>query len=384
MKIVYYSSLIFTDCDFPLIREFQRQNQNIQYYIEVVTDRCCLGLFDLSRYSTKRGVICAKEIEEFKIYEDYLELQNTFLVFRSPKLLEYKNWITYLKLCKQIARFNPNVVHFTNSLGVSESFLYWFRNKMLLTVHDPFLHTGHENFLNEYKRKLAFRIVPKLVLLNEQQADDFSLKFNVPKDKLYFNKLGVYTCLPYLASSQRKSMISECDYVLFYGFISPYKGIDILCKAMELVHEKCPKAICVIAGKGKLYFDFTKYVDKKYIILVNRFIYVDELVSLIDKSRFIVCPYKDATQSGVISSSFAFAKPVLATNVGGLGESVIDGITGRLVSPNSPEALAKAIIDMYDNQDVLKCYSENIKTTFWNGDRKWSSIAQKYEMIYEK
>lgn len=107
------------------------------------------------------------------------------------------------------------------------------------------------------------------------------------------------------------------------------------------------------------------------------------MVSLIENSVFTVCPYKDATQSGVVSSSFALAKPVLATNVGGLGESVLDGITGRLISPNNSDILSQAIVDMMQHEDLLISYSKNIKTIFWEGNKSWSAIADKYIQIYE-
>ena len=114
----------------------------------------------------------------------------------------------------------------------------------------------------------------------------------------------------------------------------------------------------------------------------NRFIFVDELVSLISNSQFVVCPYKDATQSGVVSSCFAFVKPVVATNVGGLGESIIDDVTGKLVNRNDPSELAEAIIQLYLSPDKIKEYSQNIKKIFWKGDREWSAIVNKYLLIY--
>lgn len=383
MNIVYYSSLIFTDCDFPLIREFQQKGVKVFYYIEVVTNRCCLGLFDLNSYKDKIGIYRASNFKEFLFYNKYLDLENVFLVFRSPKLTDVRNWKTYYKLCRQITRQKPDAFHFTNPLGVSELFLYYFRKIMVLTVHDPFLHSGHESRINSIKRRFAFKIVPKLVLLNKNQASEFSCTYKIPKSHIYFNKLGVYTCLNYIFEQSRCIEKYSEPYILYYGFIAPYKGIDVLCQAMELVHERYPKIKCVIAGKGKLYFDFTKYKDADYIRLYNRFIFVDELVSLINNSQFVICPYKDATQSGVISSCFAFAKPVIATKVGGLGESIIDDVTGKLVERNNPNELAEAIIQLSLSPEKIKKYSINITKRFWKGERDWSTIVNKYLLIYK-
>ena len=77
-----------------------------------------------------------------------------------------------------------------------------------------------------------------------------------------------------------------------------------------------------MAGGGKFHFDVSEYEALDYIGIRNRFIPDDEMVALIKNCAFMVCPYTDATQSGVIMSAFAFNKPVIATDVGGLPEMV--------------------------------------------------------------
>ena len=153
---------------------------------------------------------------------------------------------------------------------------------------------------------------------------------------------------------------------------------------MKKVHQNYPDARCVIAGKGDLYFDYSPYERCEYITLINRFVDTAELVGLIENSLFSVCPYKDATQSGVVASSFAFSKPVIATKVGGLGESVIDGMTGLLVPPNNVDALATAIMRMLSDPSLVYQLSENIKNKFGQGEVSWPAIADKYIKIYEK
>lgn len=384
MNIVFYSSIYFTDCDFALIREYQAKGINVTYYIQVIDGRQCGGLLDLRSYNLAPGIYPAKRFAELKIYENYLDLSNTFIVWRRPRLSDVASWNTYLKLYKAIKRKNPAVLHIAGELGVSESLLYFFRKRIVQTVHDPFMHSGERSSLAEYKRRISYKMVNKLVLLNENQKREFLSTYGISKNKVFSNRLGVYTALNYLLSlSKDKETNFSAKYILFFGHISPYKGIDTLCKAMLNVHEHLPELKCIIAGKGKLYFDFKPYEQLNYIILKNHFISTEELAVMISESLFTVCPYKDATQSGVVASSFALAKPVLATNVGGLGESVIDGITGKLVHPNDSDALAKAIIDMVNSNGNIEKYSNNIKKLFWEGDMSWSDIANKYIEIYE-
>ena len=107
-------------------------------------------------------------------------------------------------------------------------------------------------------------------------------------------------------------------------------------------------------------------------------------MTLISNSEFVVCPYKDATQSGVVASAFSLNKPVLATNVGGLSETVKDNVNGRLISPNNVEELATAICEMYNSPDKLRLFKDNIEKFFSSGEYSWPVIAQKYIDCYNE
>lgn len=385
MRIVFYSSLFFTDCDFSLVREIQKRGIGLTYYIQIVKGRQCGGLMDLRSYNLSPGIYDVRNFPEFNIYADFIDLSRVRLVVRTNNLKDLRNWKTYGMLVLDIYRLHPDCVHISQALGASEFLLYCFRRKMVMTVHDPFMHSGELNKLSERKRRLAFKLIPKLVLLNKNQCEQFSAIYHIAHNRIYVNRLGVYDCLTYL--SRRSPCVNEFPtggYILFFGHISPYKGVEILCEAMTKVHHVYPGARCVIAGKGDLYFDYSPYERCGYITLINRFIDTSELVGLIENSLFTVCPYKDATQSGVVASSFAFFKPVVATNVGGLGESVIDEVTGLLVSPNEADALAAAIMRMLSDPSLVHQLSENIKHQFGQGEVSWPFIADKYIKIYEE
>ena len=92
---------------------------------------------------------------------------------------DFSNWITYFKLFKAIKKENPTVVHIAGELGLSEFFLYFFRKKMVQTVHDPLMHSGEKNWLSEIRRNFSFKLASKLVLLNENQKRDFGLNSQI-------------------------------------------------------------------------------------------------------------------------------------------------------------------------------------------------------------
>ena len=148
--------------------------------------------------------------------------------------------------------------------------------------------------------------------------------------------------------------------ILFFGRISPYKGIEYLCEAMKKVHESVPEANLTIAGGGKMYFDFSKYANLDYIKLVNRYIPTEELAHLLHSCDFTVCPYTDATQSGVIMTM------------------VDEGKTGYLIPPKDIDALANAMTTLLKDDSLLKSMSDNIHKKYQEGESSWQQIAKDY------
>ena len=145
----------------------------------------------------------------------------------------------------------------------------------------------------------------------------------------------------------------ENEYMLFFGLVRAYKGLDLLLEAFGKVKEQLPKLQLIIAGE--FYEDEHKYrtlitnnglIDR--VIIKNEFIADADLRKYFGAANLIAQPYKSATQSGVTQVAFHFEKPMLVTNVGGLGEIVHDHKMGYAVEPNA-EDIAEAITDYYTN-----------------------------------
>ena len=395
MKILYYSTLPFTDCDFPLIREYQKRGVECKYMLSLLCTKLSGGLFKINEQILESNIIEGKRYKEFEPYKEYIDLSDIYVFNRIKRGLHPCTILLYIKLVFFIWKFKPDVIHITHPLWGAEILLYIFASKIVLTVHDPFLHSGEENSTEQKARRIAFSLCKKLILLNNKQKENFISKYKIKKEKVFVNSLGVYDCLNIMirendwGSSEKfrgnLQVIQDSPnykYILMFGRISPYKGIHVLCKAMQIVGERYPDIRCIIAGSGKIYFDFSPYENEKNINLINKYIQTDELVHLIKGSLFTVCPYKDATQSGVIFSSFALNKPVVASNVGALGDSVKEGITGLLVQPNDPRQLAEAIIKMINSPSLISSMEKNIKYIYGKGEGSWTSIASKYISIY--
>lgn len=146
---------------------------------------------------------------------------------------------------------------------------------------------------------------------------------------------------------------ADKDYMLFFGLVRAYKGLDLLLDAMGKMHDKLPNLRLLIAGE--FYEQEEGYREQiknlgltEKVIIRNEFIPDADLRLYFGAADLIVQPYKTATQSGVTQVAFHFEKPMLVTNVGGLGEIVHDHKMGYAVHPNA-ESIAEAIIDYYEN-----------------------------------
>ena len=96
----------------------------------------------------------------------------------------------------------------------------------------------------------------------------------------------------------------------------------------------------------------------------------------------MVCPYTDATQSGVIMSAFAFNKPVIATNVGGLPEMVKHGHYGLIIEARDEQSLTDAIVELWQHPAVLEQYSHEIQADYHDGELSWKAIDKDLKEEY--
>ena len=166
----------------------------------------------------------------------------------------------------------------------------------------------------------------------------------------------------------------EKQYMLFFGLVRAYKGLDLLLDAFGKVKDQLPNLQLIIAGE--FYEDEEKYRAQLYfnklndrVIIHNDFIADADLCKYFGAADLIVQPYKSATQSGVTQVAFHFEKPMLVTNVGGLGEIVHDHKMGYAVEPNA-EAIAEAITDYYTNNrqaDYTQYLIQQKENYSWSG-----------------
>ena len=378
MKIAFLSTFAL-DANVSLINAL-KQNHDVYFFTEALYE-----IYNfLDKKKLKKTISKGTEVDQLKRFRDLIDLDKTFLIkgTRNSNVLK-KLFISY-QIHQYLKKINPDVIIIDNNMLTYFVSTLAFRKKMLLVVHDPFLHSGENLIIDRVLRKIHFSLIQQKMLLNENQKKEFISYYNYNPKDIHTSFLSVYDFLNYFKTNE--FVDSEKFNILFFGRISPYKGIKFLLDAfVDIVStEKYPNITLTIAGSGD--FDFAIEPYKKYseIKIINEFIIPENLANLIFNSSVVVCPYIDATQSGVVMSAYAFKKPVIATNVGGLPEMVKDQSTGIIIEPKNSEAIKNAILELYNNSYLLETMSHNIEKLYFSGEKSWASSADRFIESLEK
>lgn len=244
-----------------------------------------------------------------------------------------------------------------------------FHNKYLvdkvLSYADAIISPS-EYYINESKflRKYREKIV---VIPNGINYRDFNISYSKEDCR---KKL----CLPL-----------NKKILLFFGYLSPYKGPEVLLKAMPKIIKNVSDVELVFAGKGVMH-DELEILSKKIRVKKNvRFVgfVEDGLKPLYYKAAdvFILPSTMNTESFGIVNlEAMACGVPIVASNIGGIPDIVKDGENGLLVQPKNTEALANAIIYLLENEDMKKKLGLNGKMKVKN--YSWEKIAEKTEAIY--
>jgi glycosyltransferase involved in cell wall biosynthesis len=168
-------------------------------------------------------------------------------------------------------------------------------------------------------------------------------------------------------------------HLLFFGFVRQYKGLDILLKAVSLLKDRDIS----LRIAGEFWDDKDEYLDlvktlgiAEKVEIIDRYVPDQEMSRFFAEADVVVLPYRKTKTSGVIATAYGFARPVLATDVGGFPEVVRDGYTGKIVVPDSPGALADGIEWFIENLQLD--FAGNIET-FARQEMSWSSLVDMIE-----
>lgn len=316
------------------------------------------------------------EFPQLAPYADYIPIQSTYLLSVTvPRQL--RGFIDSIKGEKTlIEKISPDFVYFYNVPDYAYSFIYGSKIKWATAVHDPIMHSNERfQWKNNLLRKIVFAKCNNYFLFSNNLIPAFVQKYNIDRNKVHLTRLGVYEHLN-IYKQQPTRTDRESINILFFGRIEAYKGVRYLLSAFKkYIESGRDKIEITIAGKGFIETDIVDLNNTKGLHIKNYFIPEQQLVEELVNCDVVICPYTDATQSGVIMSSFALCKPVIATGVGGLTEMVEDGVNGKIIKPSDIDSIYDAFIDLEKSPEQIKKWTANISNKYYDGEKSWNSIA---------
>ena len=231
------------------------------------------------------------------------------------------------------------------------------------------------------------RNVDGFVYVNKGIAEDIEHFEKTPKPKKYSN-MPINT--PYGARIPRDMAIEQLSlnpnyrYILFFGYIRPYKGLDLLIDAFSDPRIRQYNVKLIVAGEFK--DDIQPYIDKirstgvgEYLEMRTEYINTRDVNKYFSAADLIAQTYKKPKESGVTQMAYYFEKPMLVTNMKKLADIVPNGVVGYVVEP-TPKDIADAIVDFYEH-DRREEFEKNVaveKLKF-----SWSNLTKTIKTLFD-
>ena len=260
-----------------------------------------------------------------------------------------------VRVLSWIWAFRPHVVHVQeqpDTLTTSIVRVIGPRRKMVLTVHDPEPHSGNDH-------AYATRMAPQRRLLRDR-ANAYHVHGAYCRELLLATE---WNTKPVVSTAHGVILVPrpgdrtqpEPGRIMLFGRMEAYKGIDVLAEAARILRTKGVSFRLVLAGRGPELERFQGAANAhEDVEIIARFLAPQEAIRQFQRASIIVAPYRDATQSGVVAAAFGNGRPVVASRVGGLVDTITHGVNGLLIPPNDPVALAAALEQILTSDDLQR------------------------------
>ena len=275
-----------------------------------------------------------------------------------PDILIFKYWLPFMGPC----------------FGTIARKVKKNKHTRIITILDNVI--PHESrFGDKMFTKYFLKPVDTFISMSRSVEEDLAT-FNKDKPR-DFNPHPLFDNFGEIYPKEKAKELLDLDkatnYMLFFGIIRDYKGLDLLLEAFAQMDYKSLNLKLLVAGE--YYSNEAMYQDmivklgiQDDVIVVNQFIKDSEVGQYFCAADIVAQPYKNATQSGVTQIAYHFEIPILVTNVGGLPEMVPHEEVGYVVEKDSSE-IAKALTSFYSNkkEEEFKAHlKEEKKKYLWD------------------
>jgi D-inositol-3-phosphate glycosyltransferase len=313
--------------------------------------------------------------------------------------------IYYAKLIGYASRSQPRIFHilWNNKFILLDRTLLtlYYRllgKKIVFTVHN--VNAGRrdsrDTWLNRLTLRIQYRLVHHIFVHTKKMKLELIKEFGVQPTRVTVIPFGINNAVPntHLTPSDAKKRLGiphNTKTILFYGNITPYKGLEHLVAAFRLLQNHNEDYWLIIAGRPNDCESYWKSIReaihenvvKERVILRPEFIPDCETELYFKAADVLVLPYRHIYQSGVLFLGYSFGLPVLAADVGSLKDEIVEGSTGFAFRPEDPVDLARVIeqyfaSDLYTDLNVRRREIRKYATE----RHSWDLVAQTTMKIY--
>lgn len=280
----------------------------------------------------------------------------------------------YLRIVTYLARSESKIVHilWNNKLLYIDRtvmMLYYktLGKKIALTAHN--VNTAKrdktDSWLNRWTLRVQYQLTDRIFVHTRKMKYELVAEFGVQPQTVQVIPFGLNNAVRHtdLQSKEAKARLgipTADPTVLFFGRIQPYKGLEYLVQAMEMLNSgSSGKYRLIIAGAPKK--EYVQYwhqiqnlvqrgVLRDRVIQHIGYIPDDETEVYFKAADVFVLPYTEIYQSGVLFLGYSFGLPVIATDVGGFADEIVPGVTGWLCKPADVVDLAETLAFHFRSQ----------------------------------
>jgi glycosyltransferase involved in cell wall biosynthesis len=270
--------------------------------------------------------------------------------------------------------------------------------KITLTVHNVNARKrdSNDSFLNRLSLRIQYSLCDHIFVHTERMRSELVSDFRIPMSKVSVIPFGINNTVPNTALSteeakQQIGVNSGDKALLFFGNITPYKGLECLISAFGVLLSKNRSYRLIIAGRPKGSETYWKEIQEAIARggisdrIIQRVEYIpDELTELYFKAAdVLILPYTHVFQSGVLFLGYSFGLPAIAADVGALKEEIIEGETGFIFQPSDSVDLARKI-ENYFNSELFGDLENRRKQIREHANERysWDKVAAMTMAVY--
>jgi D-inositol-3-phosphate glycosyltransferase len=302
--------------------------------------------------------------------------------------------IGLLRLDRELARRSPGIVHVQWSHLPFLDRIFWRRWRragwrVVYTAHDarPLPGTTPGLFAGGYRRLAASA---DAVVVHSEAARAELIAMGLGAQRLHVIPLAMTldTGTPPDRALARQSLGIEPDgsVVLFFGFVKRYKGLAVLLASLPRLRATRPDLTLIVAGEfvGSQ-AAYARVAERLGIDDAIRwrpgFVASTEVAALFAAADVVALPYLAASSSAVLLTAYASRRPVVASAIGGLVELVDQRVTGILVPPDDPSALAEALATVLSHRGRAEEMGNRGHARLAR-HHDWDTVARRLDDLY--